>query len=216
MTSPWRGLLARPRGGRRLAYRSGPGSPPGAARRSGPHDGGPSDERVRRGSELRIRGRGRGRCRRRLRRGAGHRVGHRSRRCGVHDRARDGASRSGTRSAGAPAAQRGLRTHRGSVAGPAAGLVVARTGRLVAAADAPSEGRRAGCELHRTAARRPGRVRRARAAMGGRASADTEEALRRRRDHGDAAMAETMAAFTDACARQAAQAATSLIAESGG
>ncbi|MFF7346073.1 PLP-dependent transferase [Streptomyces antimycoticus] len=43
-----------------------------------------------------------------------------------------------------------------------------------------------------------------------------KEALRRRRDHGDAAMAETLAAFTDACARQAAQAATSLIAEFGG
>ncbi|WP_055555125.1 hypothetical protein [Streptomyces sp. NBRC 110028] len=36
-----------------------------------------------------------------------------------------------------------------------------------------------------------------------------KEVLRRRRDHGDAAMAEILAAFTDACARQAAQTATS-------
>jgi len=43
-----------------------------------------------------------------------------------------------------------------------------------------------------------------------------KEALRRRHDHGDAAMAETLAAFTDACAREAAQTATGLIAEFGG
>lgn len=43
-----------------------------------------------------------------------------------------------------------------------------------------------------------------------------KDALRRRRDHGDAAMAEALASFTDACAHEAAQTATGLIAKFGG
>lgn len=41
------------------------------------------------------------------------------------------------------------------------------------------------------------------------------EALRRRRDHGDAAMAETLASFTDGCAHEAARTAAGLIAKFG-
>lgn len=216
MTSPWRGLLARPRVGRRLAYRSGPGSPPGAARRSGPHDGGPSDERVRRGSELRFADAdaavadaacdavrvialdtGLGGVESTIERGTEH-PGQEHVPPGllrlsvgcehIEDLWQDllRASWSPVRDVWWPRPTRRVR-------GDERGAHFTERQPVVRPRSTSSSGD------GRQSFRRYGRRR-----------------CSRRRDHGDAAMAETMAAFTDACARQAAQTATSLIAEFGG